>query len=118
MEIPAELSQAGVKQHKAWDGKEFFSFKNWPGVDKSKQEPWPNGTLAPAIMGGHWEKKPSGWSWNGHGPCFPRPGGDWAGQLLLPATSENLEHLKKRLQNQRGENADTHQRNPLQNKEN
>lgn len=113
-----EISLPGVKSHKDWHGKEFYRINSWPGVQNGQQPEWPNGTLAPAIMGGHWEKKAYGWSWNGHGPCFPRPGGDWAGHLLLPATSENLEHLKKRLQIQRGENADTHQRNPLQNKEN
>lgn len=49
----------------------------------------PIGTLAPAIMGGAWRKVQHGWQWNGHhenprmrGSTFPRPGGDWTGELI------------------------------------
>lgn len=48
----------------------------------------PVGTLAPAIMGGHWCKMEHGWKWNGpdgSGSTFPRPGGDWNGKLVPPS---------------------------------
>lgn len=51
----------------------------------------PLGTLAPAIMGGAWCRVIHGWQWNGHaentnmrGSTFPRPGGDWTGELIYP----------------------------------
>lgn len=47
----------------------------------------PIGTLAPAIMGGHWYRTEHGWKWNGHdgdGGTFPCPGGDWDGNLIAP----------------------------------
>lgn len=47
----------------------------------------PLGTKAPATIGGHWCRVPGGWKWNGpggNGGTFPRPGGDWNGQLILP----------------------------------
>ncbi len=48
----------------------------------------PVGTIAPAIMGGHWYKTERGWKWNGpegSSGTFPRPGGDWSGKLIVPA---------------------------------
>jgi len=48
----------------------------------------PIGTLAPAIGGGAWCKVGSGWKWNGPdgaGSTFPRPGGDWNGNLIAPS---------------------------------
>lgn len=45
----------------------------------------PIGTKAPAIMGGHWYRIKHGWKWNGpdgSGGTFPRPGGDWTGELI------------------------------------
>ena len=43
----------------------------------------PNGTKAPAIGGGHWERVDRGWRWI-RGSTFPRPGGDWDGRLIPP----------------------------------
>lgn len=47
----------------------------------------PIGTIAPAIGGGSWCIG-SGWKWNGPGGAgstFPRPGGDWNGNLIAPS---------------------------------
>lgn len=47
----------------------------------------PVGTVAPAIMGGHWYRTEHGWKWNGpdgSGGTFPHPGGDWGGELIAP----------------------------------
>ncbi|MBX9348689.1 hypothetical protein K5M36_16505 [Chromobacterium vaccinii] len=47
----------------------------------------PIGTKAPAIMGGYWYRNARGWKWNGpdgSGATFPRPGGDWSGELIAP----------------------------------
>ena len=47
----------------------------------------PVGTLAPAIMGGRWYRTELGWKWNGpdgSGGTFPRPGGNWGGELIAP----------------------------------
>jgi hypothetical protein len=41
----------------------------------------PLGTRAPAITGGYWEKTERGWRWC-TGSTFPRPGGDWTGELI------------------------------------
>jgi hypothetical protein len=41
---------------------------------------FPTGSIATAIMGGHWYRTDGGWKWNGpngRGGTFPRPGGDW-----------------------------------------
>ena len=43
----------------------------------------PIGTKAPAFMGGHWIKTERGWKWSS-GATFPRPGGDWTGELIAP----------------------------------
>lgn len=43
----------------------------------------PIGTRAPAIMGGSWIKTEHGWKWC-TGATFPRPGGDWTGELVPP----------------------------------
>jgi hypothetical protein len=43
----------------------------------------PLGTKAPAIIGGHWVKVTTGWKWH-MGDTFPRPGGDWTGELIAP----------------------------------
>ena len=45
----------------------------------------PIGTKAPAIGGGHWLRTERGWKWC-TGATFPRPGGDWTGYLIAPAT--------------------------------
>lgn len=47
----------------------------------------PIGTKAPAIMGGHWIKVERGWKWCS-GSTFPRPGGDWTGELIAPNRCE------------------------------
>lgn len=47
----------------------------------------PVGTRAPAFDGGHWFRMKHGWKWNGPhgtGSTFPRPGGDWNGDLIPP----------------------------------
>lgn len=44
----------------------------------------PIGTKAPATMGGAWTRTELGWKWDG-GSTFPRPGGDWNGELIAPA---------------------------------
>lgn len=43
----------------------------------------PIGTKAPAISGGNWVRTERGWTWC-TGSTFPRPGGDWNGQLIAP----------------------------------
>ncbi len=43
----------------------------------------PIGTKAPAIGGGHWVRTERGWKWC-TGATFPRPGGDWTGELMKP----------------------------------
>ncbi|MEN2425966.1 hypothetical protein AA0N74_07990 [Chromobacterium vaccinii] len=51
----------------------------------------PIGTKAPAIMGGYWYRTDRGWKWNGpegSGGTFPRPGGDWNGDLIAPQPKE------------------------------
>jgi hypothetical protein len=49
----------------------------------------PIGTKAPAIMGGHWVKvRENGWQWC-TGATFPRPGGDWTGQLIAPKSPQD-----------------------------
>lgn len=49
--------------------------------DKLKSAPL--GTKAPAFGGGAWVKTEYGWKWP-MGSTFPRPGGDWTGELLYP----------------------------------
>jgi hypothetical protein len=43
----------------------------------------PLGTKAPSVIGGHWTKTECGWKWC-TGSTFPRPGGDWTGDLIYP----------------------------------
>lgn len=47
----------------------------------------PVGTTARSINGGHWFKTERGWKWPG-GSTFPRPGGDWHGELIAPAAPQ------------------------------
>jgi hypothetical protein len=47
----------------------------------------PIGTRAPSFIGGWWTKTEYGWNSNG-GSTFPRPGGDWTGELIAPSTEE------------------------------
>lgn len=50
----------------------------------------PIGTMAPSVSGGHWYRTDYGWKWNGpggNGGTFPHPGGDWCGELHLPAST-------------------------------
>jgi hypothetical protein len=42
------------------------------------------GTKAKADGGGHWTKTSLGWKWGLNGGTFPRPGGDWSGEVCLP----------------------------------
>jgi len=44
----------------------------------------PIGTKAPSINGGAWYRTERGWKWN-NGATFPRPGGDWNGDLIAPS---------------------------------
>jgi len=56
----------------------------------------PLGTRAPAFNGGTWCKVENGWKWNGpdgNGSIFPRPGGDWNGDLVLPPNEVFSEKL-------------------------
>jgi hypothetical protein len=48
----------------------------------------PIGTRAPASIGGWWTKTEYGWQSSG-GSTFPRPGGDWTGELIPPTPSTN-----------------------------
>lgn len=52
---------------------------------------FPVGTKALAAIGGHWYKlEGGGWKWNGptgSGGTYPRPGGDWRGDIELPVAS-------------------------------
>lgn len=46
----------------------------------------PLGTKAPCGIGGYWTKVTCGWqAMDGH--VFPRPGGDWTGELIFPTQS-------------------------------
>lgn len=58
----------------------------------------PVGTVAPAVMGGHWYRTEHGWKWNGpdgSGSTFERPGGDWTGRLYVGENSipEEIENV-------------------------
>jgi hypothetical protein len=57
-----------------------------PDTNKTTLENAPIGTKAPAIMGGYWIRVVNGWKW-WNGNTFPRPGGDWTGELILPMPS-------------------------------
>jgi hypothetical protein len=46
----------------------------------------PLGSKAPAISGGHWVMTDRSWKWC-TGSTFPRPGGDWTGELIYPTES-------------------------------
>jgi hypothetical protein len=46
----------------------------------------PIGTIAPSISGGHWTRVDRGWKWC-TGATFPRPGGDWNGELIAPQST-------------------------------
>lgn len=68
---------------------------NTPGIDRLREAPV--GTKAPAIMGGAWLKVGQGrWQWNGGTRCpgstFPRPGGDWNGDLIYPDGTTEVPH--------------------------
>jgi hypothetical protein len=55
----------------------------------------PIGTTAPADGGGRWYRVAHGWKWNGpdgNGGVFPRPGGDWNGKLIAPASAPAAAH--------------------------
>lgn len=45
-------------------------------------------TRAPAFGGGHWSRVERGWKWSMGGGTFPRPGGDWTGELILPGAQK------------------------------
>lgn len=63
-----------------------ISSDQWVKADR----PWsayPIGTKASAVMGGYWYKVQRGWKWNGpdgNGGVFPNPGGDAAGDVIVP----------------------------------
>ncbi|OVE45542.1 hypothetical protein, partial [Chromobacterium violaceum] len=61
-----------------------------PAVAELTIENAPIGTKAPAIMGGYWYRTDRGWKWNGSGGTFPRPGGDWNGDLIAPQPAQQL----------------------------
>lgn len=46
----------------------------------------PIGTMAPACTGGYWVRVERGWQWC-TGSTFPRPGGDWTGELIAPSSA-------------------------------
>lgn len=48
----------------------------------------PEGTKAPAFDGGYWIKVAHRWKW-ATGSNFPRPGGDWTGELIYPDGSSS-----------------------------
>lgn len=50
----------------------------------------PLGTKAPAMIGGYWVKVTNGWQWP-MGSIYPRPGGDWTGELIYPGACEEHE---------------------------
>ena len=50
----------------------------------------PIGSIAPAIKGGHWTRMERGWKWC-TGATFPRPGGDWTGEIRIPFDSEDTQ---------------------------
>ena len=53
----------------------------------------PIGTRAPATTGGHWHRVKHGWRWGKRGGVFPRPGGDWTGELLAPGVQNTWERI-------------------------
>jgi len=55
----------------------------------SKLKNAPIGTKAPSINGGHWVKVERGWKWC-TGSTFPRPGGDWNGELIYPQETKEV----------------------------
>jgi hypothetical protein len=70
-----------------WMKREWFNHSDRDQQRYPELDSYPNGTLAKAIMGGHWCKMPNGWKWNGpdgSGSTFPRPGGDWSGDIHIP----------------------------------
>lgn len=52
----------------------------------------PLGAIAPAIGVGHWERVERGWKWC-TGATFPRPGGDWNGEIRIPFKSNNEQEV-------------------------
>lgn len=51
----------------------------------------PIGTKAMASGGGFWMRTAQGWRWNNVASTFPRPGGDWTGELRAPTTNHTGE---------------------------
>jgi hypothetical protein len=56
--------------------------EKWIYVDRDVSD-YPMGTKFKALMGGHWIKVKHGFKWC-TGATFPRPGGDWTGEVGLP----------------------------------
>ena len=79
-----------------WDvgarGKQLQSMKAITALREALAQPQepltlenaPIGTRAPAFGGGAWVKTKHGWRWNDNASTFPRPGGDWNGELIAP----------------------------------
>jgi hypothetical protein len=58
-------------------------------ANKLTLETAPIGTKAPAVTGGYWVRVPQGWAWC-TGATFPRPGGDWNGDLIPPTEAATI----------------------------
>lgn len=61
---------------------------NWISSDRPFAD-YPIGTKAKAQGGGYWIKNERGWKWC-NGATFPRPGGDWTGEVSLPPIDSTL----------------------------
>jgi hypothetical protein len=59
--------------------------EKWIRADRPVVD-YPIGTKFKALMGGHWIRTKLGFKWC-TGATFPRPGGDWTGQICLPLST-------------------------------
>lgn len=75
-----------------------------PAKEPLTLENAPLGTKAPAFNGGHWERVEHGWKWC-TGSTFPRPGGDWNGNLIAPEVAGATDAGKDEQNRREAENA-------------
>lgn len=73
-----------TKKHPSGDIEVTTSEASQPPQPAISLDTAPIGTKAPAVGGGNWHKTERGWQWGVNGSTFPRPGGDWTGELIEP----------------------------------